>query len=84
MDNAILHYKGLLFIVPNIIDTDTAEYYYEEKTCPHDAISGCEAVVDLEDGDSDPHGIFEFVGLTDDTYLSEEQLAAIRKQLASK
>jgi hypothetical protein len=42
-------------------DIDNKRYFYEEHTCPTNYL-GVEMVVDLNDGDTDPHGIFEFVG----------------------
>lgn len=37
------------------------EYFYNEHTCPTNYLSCVVAIVDLEHGDPDPHGIFEYV-----------------------
>ncbi len=44
------------------LDVENKRYFYEEHTCPTNYL-GVEMVVDLNDGHTDPHGIFEFAGV---------------------
>lgn len=57
--NVLLAVEGMYF--DGDLDIDHLTYYYDEHTCPTNYLR-CEMVIDLDDGDSDPHGIFEFVG----------------------
>ena len=43
-------------------DLDSKEYWYNEHTCPTNYTQNILAVVDLSNGDCDPHGIFEYAG----------------------
>lgn len=42
-------------------DPETTSYHYEERACPSDLFTGlkCEAVI--IGGDTDPHGLIEYV-----------------------
>ena len=65
---ALLRYHNLLIIVETIYKYDNQVFeemahLYESKMCPPDCISEVVSVVDLENMDADPHGIFEFIGL---------------------
>lgn len=57
--NVLLVVEGMYF--NGDFDPENKRYFYEEHTCPTNYL-GVEMVVDLNDGDTDPHGIFEFVG----------------------
>lgn len=64
---ALLKYGNLLLLVDSIYnhgeaDFETMRYYYEEKACPPDYIQRCVCAVDLNFMNTDPHGIFEFIG----------------------
>lgn len=64
---ALLRYENLLLVVDSIYnhgeaDFETMKYYYEEKACPPDYIQRCVYAVDLNFMNTDPHGIFEFIG----------------------
>ena len=56
-DNIYLIVKGIC--LDDSIEHD--EYHYEEKTCPTNYLSRVMVIIDAEDGDTDPHGIFEYV-----------------------
>lgn len=62
MSVAYLRYEGLIFVVDNAAPLDIAEYYYEEKLCPHDVLGGLQKVVSIEDMNPDEHGLFEYLG----------------------
>lgn len=58
-----------------------AEYFYEEHTCPTNFIR---IPMISQDGDHDPHGIFEFVDavwMTDEYDESDEYLVQVFPQL---
>jgi len=46
-------------------ELEVKEYYYNEGTCPTNYLSEVIAIINLDDGDIDPHGIFEFCGMAD-------------------
>lgn len=50
-------------------------YYYDEGTCPTNYMPQVLKVIDLETGDPDPHGIFEYVKTLpwDDRIESEDE-----------
>jgi hypothetical protein len=58
--------KAVYFIVeawcPD--DQDTTTYHYEEGSCPCDFFHKLDTII--VDGDTDPHGLFEFVKTTDE------------------
>lgn len=58
--NVLLAVKGMYFNGKH--DPENDRYYYDEQTCPTNYFKNVEMVIDLETGDNDPHGIFEFVG----------------------
>lgn len=52
--------KDVYFVVP----ADYDEYAVNEGTCPTNLfVGGCEQI--MANGDSDPHGLFEFVRIID-------------------
>jgi|SRR6185437_4520994 len=59
--NILLAVKGMYF--NGELDVDNSRYFYEEHTCPTNYLKDVEMVIDLKNGDTDPHGIFEFVGV---------------------
>lgn len=52
--------KSVYFIVESLSDSDpeSKSYYYEEHSCPTNYIRVVEIITD---GDSDPHGLFDYV-----------------------
>jgi hypothetical protein len=69
IDNSIvfLKYGNILLAVKGVYfngqhDSENDRYYYEEGTCPVNYFRSAEMVIDLENGDKDPHGLFEFIG----------------------
>jgi len=58
--NVLLVVKGGYFDGEH--DTEEDKYFYTQHTCPTNYFKDVEMVIDLNDGDTDPHGIFEFVG----------------------
>lgn len=58
--NVLLAVKGMYFNGEH--DAENDRYFYDEHTCPTNYFKNVEMVIDLENGDTDPHGIFEFVG----------------------
>ena len=51
--------EPVFFVVKQqAMDDEHAKYFFEEHGCPANFIE-CEAIV--ADGDTDPHGLFEFV-----------------------
>ena len=59
--------KGMRF-EPSIADGseyESNQHYYDQGTCPTNYLSEVLAVVDLGNGDCDPHGIFKFKGVKD-------------------
>ena len=58
--NVLLAVKGMYFNGEYNAEDD--RYFYNEHTCPTNYFKDIEMVIDLENGDTDPHGIFEFVG----------------------
>lgn len=58
--------KPIFFIV-EAFDPDQQEasrYYYEEGSCPTNYISRVDTII--IDGDTDPHGLFEFMRSTEE------------------
>lgn len=55
---------------------DNIIYYYNEHTCPTNYITNVVKILDLENFDTDPHGIFEFVSAVpwDDKFDSDNLL----------
>jgi hypothetical protein len=43
-------------------DDSHEEYFYNEHTCPCNWIDDIIAIIDLNNGDIDPHGIAQYVG----------------------
>lgn len=58
-NNVMLVVKGMYF--DGELNLENERYFYEEHTCPTNYL-GVEMVIDTDDGDTDPHGIFEFIG----------------------
>lgn len=59
--NVLLAVKGMYFDGDR--DDGFYKYYYgEHGTCPTNYLGEVEMVIDLNNGNTDPHGIFEFVG----------------------
>ena len=46
-------------------EQEQMQYFYDEHTCPINYMSNVIAVINLETGDDDPHGIFEYCGSSD-------------------
>lgn len=40
---------------------DRDEYYYNKRICPTNYLKSVQAIVDLRNADTDPHGIFKYV-----------------------
>ncbi len=57
-DNALIIFEDMYF--NGELDLENKKYFYEEHTCPTNYLK-VDMVVDLNDGDKDPHGIFEFI-----------------------
>lgn len=57
--------KPVYFIVEAFSpdDQETTDYYYSEGSCPTNFIKRVQDII--TDGDSDPHGLFEFVRTTE-------------------
>lgn len=61
-------------------------YFYDEGTCPTNYLKDVIRIIDLKTDDTDPHGIFKFVGTRpyspalDDPNLSASDLAAFLSQ----
>jgi hypothetical protein len=58
-DNIILLVKGICF--NSDLNLENKEYFYNEYTCPTNYLKDVEKIIDIENKDDDPHGIFEFV-----------------------
>lgn len=59
-----LRYHNMLLVIKDewyAGDWDNREYYYNEHVCPTGFLSRVEYVIDIEEKDTDPHGIFEFI-----------------------
>ncbi len=58
-------------------------YFYNEHTCPTNYLKHVKVIIDLKRGDTDPHGIFQFVAVRpydariEECNLSDEELAKI-------
>tara|TARA_R100000750_G_scaffold19992_1_gene13068 strand:+ start:2623 stop:3111 length:489 start_codon:yes stop_codon:yes gene_type:complete len=52
------------------LDLSHQRYFYDESTCPTNYL-GVEWVMDLNDGEADPHGVFTFVHAIPMTDLDE-------------
>jgi len=58
-------------------------YFYNEHTCPTNYLKYVKRVIDLKTGDTDPHGIFQYVCTRpyderiEDLNLSDEELAKL-------
>jgi ribosomal protein L37AE/L43A len=59
-DNLLLAVKGMYF--NGELSAEDERYYYEQHTCPTNYLQNVEMVINLADGDTDPHGIFKYVG----------------------
>lgn len=64
---AFLRYGSLLLVVHGIchdgdLDHEHHESYYEEHSCPTNYLHDVLMVVDLVSGDTDPHGLFDYLG----------------------
>lgn len=77
-NNVLLAVKGMYFNGDHDIGHD--EYFYEEHTCPTNYFGNVEMVVNLENGDTDPHGIFEFIGSI--PYVNLDEVENIQSLLA--
>jgi len=78
--NLLIAVKGYVFDD----DYKNLKYYYEEHTCPVNYFKTTEAVIDINDRNTDPHGLFRFVGATpyqDLLNCSIEEIEAIVAQL---
>lgn len=83
--NILLVIEGMYF--DGEFDIDHQKYYYEEHTCPTNYLLDVLYVINLEDGDLDPHGIFKFVSaiaLKDIELNDEEIIKIIPKEALSK
>lgn len=75
----LLHGHGLWLVVrgycePDGSARDSTDYFYREHTCTSNVLRAVDAVW-LEDGDSDPHGIFEPVAQTPITPELDEAMS---------
>jgi len=57
-DNILLAVKGMYFDK----NLNFLKYFYEEHTCPINYLKSAELIIDLHYENTDPHGLFEFVG----------------------
>lgn len=64
--------KAVYFVVEAFLpdDLETTEYHYEEGSCPSDFFHRLEKII--TDGDTDPHGLFEFVRTTEPLEFIEQ------------
>jgi hypothetical protein len=62
----VLKIDDIYFFVPtgDFEDREAAEFFYQDYTCPTNITRSIEHVV--WDGRSDAHGVFEYVGTTDE------------------
>jgi len=75
--NVLLVVKGRYYNGEHNSEND--KYFYNEHTCPTNYFPDVEMVIDLENGDTDPHGIFEFVGSM--PYINLEEVEDIQELL---
>lgn len=67
------HGDVILAVKGRVWDGDfDKEFFYTEHTCPTNYL-GVEMVIDANTGDTDPHGIFEYLGTVPYVDLDEEQ-----------
>jgi len=58
-------------------------YFYEEHACPTNFMRHIKVIIDLKDGNIDPHGIFRFIGTVpytekiEDCNLTQEDIGKI-------
>lgn len=64
-ENIGLIVKGFRDDPPDPEQLSNQEYFYDEHTCPTNYLKDVVAIIDLKDGDTDPHGIFQFCGFAD-------------------
>jgi ribosomal protein L37AE/L43A len=79
--NVLLIVKGMYF--DGDLDKGHQEYFYNEHTCPTNYFKSVEMVVDLKTGDTDPHGIFEYVDAIPYINLKEMNETEVHKLLLS-
>ena len=58
--NVLLAVKGMYF--DGDLNEEGSSYFYNEGTCPTNYLQNVEMVINLKNFDTDPHGIFKFVG----------------------
>lgn len=58
--NILLIVKGMYF--DGDLDLNSSRYIYEQHTCPTNYLKEVEVIVDLKNNNTDPHGIFKFIG----------------------
>lgn len=78
-ENVLLCVRGLYF--DGVHDIENDRYYYDEGTCPTNYMGNVEVVIDLKDGDADPHGIFKFVASI--PYRQYEEMDDVQDYLTS-
>ena len=74
-DNVILAVKGMNFkshIEQDYDQNHGNRYFYEEHTCPTNYLKNTLMIIDTDEDDDDPHGIFEYVGYIDAPQDEEE------------
>lgn len=83
--SVFLKHDDILLIVKgsqaSFQDDDSLEYYYNEHTCPVNFLRGdsLQIIVDLKDNDTDPHGIFEYLGSVPHQYFGNVDIDGILK-----
>jgi hypothetical protein len=77
--NILLAIKGMYFNGNHDIEND--RYFYEEHTCPINYLKNVEMIINLEDDNIDPHGIFKFI--TSIPYINLENVEDIKTLLPS-
>lgn len=81
--NVLLAVKGRYS--DGVIDIERDRHFYNEHTCPVNYFRDVEMVIDLENGDRDPHGIFEYVGTIPHINLDEvEDISSVFRNASAQ
>lgn len=78
-----LRNENILLVVLNPYnddkDMDHLQYYYDEHVCPTTYVSNILMVIDIEQQNGDPHGIFEFVDAVPYFDVNKGDIESIKK-----